>query len=60
MMPLGIDIFVRRCIEGVQLTKPAGPVTYPPQLARRQPPERLDLSACSVFRALPFRKGFPQ
>jgi hypothetical protein len=35
--PVGIDLFVRRCIEGVQLTKTAGPVTYPPQLARRQP-----------------------
>jgi len=25
--------------EGVQLTKTAGPVTYPPHLARRQPPQ---------------------
>ena len=37
-MPVGIDLFVGRCIEGVQLTKTAAPVTYPPQLARRQPP----------------------
>lgn len=37
-MLVGIDLFVGRCIEGVQLTKTAGPVTYPPQLARRQPP----------------------
>src|ERR1700710_3050269 len=45
----GIDLFVRRCIEGGQLTTAAGPVTYPPQLARRQPPKRLGVGACSVF-----------
>jgi hypothetical protein len=37
-MLVGIDLFARRCIEGGQLTKPAGPVTYPPHLAKRQPP----------------------
>jgi hypothetical protein len=26
-MLVGIDLFARRCIEGVQLTKTAGPVT---------------------------------
>jgi hypothetical protein len=26
-MPVGIDLFVRRCIEGVPLTKEAAPVT---------------------------------
>jgi hypothetical protein len=26
-MPVGIDLFVRRCIEGVQLTNTAAPVT---------------------------------
>ena len=48
-MPVGIDLFARRCIEGGQLTKTAGPVTYPPQLARRQPPKRLGVGACSGF-----------
>jgi hypothetical protein len=37
-MSVGIDLFARRCIEGGQLTKVAGPVTYPPHLAKRQPP----------------------
>ena len=48
-MLVGIDLFVRRCIEGVQLTRAAGPVTYPPQLTRRQPPKRLGVGACSGF-----------
>jgi len=38
-MPVGIDLFACRCIEGGQLTKLAGPVTYPPHLAKRQPPD---------------------
>ena len=31
------------------MTKRAGPVTYPPQLARRQPPKRLGVGACNGF-----------
>ena len=48
-MLVGIDLFVRRCIEGVQLTRAAAPVTYPPQLTWRQPPKRLGVGACSGF-----------
>ena len=48
-MLVGIDLFVPPLYEGVQLTKAAGPVTYPPQLARRQPPKRLGVGACSGF-----------
>jgi hypothetical protein len=36
---VGIDLFARRCIEGVQLTMAARPVTQPPHLAQRQPPK---------------------
>jgi hypothetical protein len=59
-MLVGIDLFVGRCIEGVQLAKVAAPVTYPPQLTRRQPPKRLGVGACKRFQVLAFRKGFPQ
>src|SRR5258707_14662349 len=48
-MLVGIDLFARRCIEGVQLTNAATPVTYPPQLTWRQPPKRLGVGACSGF-----------
>src|ERR1700738_5581681 len=48
-MAVGIDLFACRCIEGVQLTNAAAPVTYPPQLARRQPPKRPGVGACSGF-----------
>src|ERR1700716_4315748 len=48
-MPVGIDLFVGRCIEGGQLTRAAAPVTYPPQLTWRQPPKRLSVGACSGF-----------
>src|SRR5882724_4372028 len=48
-MLVGIDLFARRCIEGVQLTRTATPVTYPPQLTWRQPPKRLGVGACSGF-----------
>src|SRR3977135_2247443 len=48
-MPVGIDLFVGRCIEGVQLATAAAPVTYPPQLTWRQPPKRLGVGACSGF-----------
>src|SRR5258708_24124253 len=48
-MPVGIDLFVGRCIEGVQLATVAAPVTYPPQLTWRQPPKRLSVGACSGF-----------
>src|SRR3954468_21099249 len=48
-MLVGIDLFARRCIEGVQLTRAATPVTYPPQLTWRQPPKRLSVGACSGF-----------
>src|SRR6195952_6109213 len=48
-MPAGIDLFVGRCIEGVQLATAAAPVTYPPQLTWRQPPKRLGVGACSGF-----------
>jgi hypothetical protein len=48
-MLVGIDLFARRCIEGVQLTRAATPVTYPPQLTWRQPPKRLGVGACSGF-----------
>src|SRR6202163_511099 len=48
-MLVGIDLFARRCIEGVQLTRAAAPVTYPPQLTWRQPPKRLGVGACSGF-----------
>ncbi len=47
--PVGIDLFVCRCIEGGQLTTDGTPVTYPPQLARRQPPNALGVGACSGF-----------
>src|SRR5882757_3778812 len=56
-MLVGIDLFARRCIEGVQLTRTATPVTYPPQLTWRQPPKRLRVGACSVSGA-PVQKGF--
>jgi hypothetical protein len=39
-MPVGIDLFVCRCIEGGQLMMAGTPVTYPPQLPTRQPPQR--------------------
>src|SRR6266481_2370595 len=62
-MLVGIDLFARRCIEGVQLTRAATPVTYPPQLTWRQPPKRLGVGACSGFaRSRPervFRNEFP-
>src|ERR1700712_4625506 len=48
-MPVGIDLFVGRCIEGVQWAAVAAPVTYPPQLTWRQPPKRLGVGACSGF-----------
>src|SRR3979409_2550572 len=48
-MLLGIDLFARRCIEGVQLARLAAPCTYPPQLTWRQPPKRLGVGACSGF-----------
>src|SRR5436190_770611 len=48
-MLVGIDLFVRRCIEGVQLASAVAPVTYPPQLTWRQPPKRLGVGACSGF-----------
>src|SRR5947208_15664021 len=48
-MLVGIDLFARRCIEGVQLARSATPVTYPPQLTWRQPPKRLGVGACSGF-----------
>src|ERR1700756_2106730 len=48
-MPAGIDLFVGRCIEGVQLATAAAAVTYPPQLTWRQPPKRLGVGACSGF-----------
>src|SRR6187401_1719898 len=48
-MLVGIDLFVRRCIEGVQLARAVAPVTYPPQLTWRQPPKRLGVGACSGF-----------
>ena len=48
-MPVGIDLFVRRCMKAWQLTKTAGPVTYPPQLARTQPPKRPGVGARSGF-----------
>jgi invasion protein IalB len=56
-MLVGIDLFVRRCIEGGQLTKTEGPVTYPPQLVMRQPPKRLGVGACSISGAS-VQKGF--
>src|SRR5438270_116564 len=62
-MPVGIDLFVGRCIEGVQLATAAAPVTYPPQLTRRQPPKRLGVGACSGFGRFRservFRNEFP-
>src|SRR6202021_3348863 len=49
--------------EDVPLTKTAGPVTYPPQLARRQPPKRLGVGACNGFGRFRservFRNEFP-
>src|SRR3982074_3945690 len=48
-MLVGIDLFVRRCIEGVQVARAVAPVTYPPQLTWRQPPKRLGVGACSGF-----------
>ena len=56
-MLVGIDLFARRCIEGVQLTRAATPVTYPPQLTWRQPPKRLGVGACSGF-GRSVQKGF--
>src|SRR5882757_976570 len=62
-MLVGIDLFVCRCIEGVQLTRAEVPVTYPPQLTWRQPPKRLGVGACSGFGCLRservFRNEFP-
>src|SRR5882724_12402600 len=62
-MPVGIDLFVGRCIEGVQLATAAAPVTYPPQLTWRQPPKRLGVGACSGFgrsrSEMVFRNEFP-
>src|SRR5229473_2803717 len=57
-MLVGIDLFARRCIEGVPLTKTAAPVTYPPQLARRQPPKRPGVGACTAVSGAPVQKGF--
>ena len=48
-MPVGIDLFVGRCIEGGRLNTVGTPVTYPPQLPRRQPRKRLGFGACSGF-----------
>ena len=48
-MPVGIDLFVGRCIEGGRLNAVGTPVTYPPQLPRRQPRKRLGFGACSGF-----------
>ncbi len=60
---VGIDLFVRRCIEGVQLIRAATPVTYPPQLTRRQPPQTARCRCLQRFRALRservFRNEFP-
>src|SRR5882757_6242447 len=62
-MLVGIDLFACRCIEGVQLTRAAAPVTYPPQLTWRQPPKRLGVGACSGFGRFRservFRNEFP-
>ncbi len=45
------------------MAKTAGPVTYPPQLARRQPPKRLGVGACNGFGRFRservFRNEFP-
>src|SRR5690242_15853826 len=49
----GIDLFVCRCIEGVQLNRAATPVTYPPQLTRRQPPQTARCRCLQRFRAPP-------
>jgi invasion protein IalB len=57
-MLVGIDLFARRCIEGVPLTKTAAPVTYPPQLARRQPPQRPGVGACTAVSGASVQKGF--
>ena len=55
--PVAIDLFVRRCMKAWQLTKTAGPVTYPPQLARRQPPKR-PVSVPAAVSGAPVQKGF--
>src|SRR5438128_1192667 len=57
-MLVGIDLFARLCIEGVQLTRAATPVTYPPQLTWRQPPKRLGVGACAAVSGAPVQKGF--
>src|SRR5882672_10190498 len=57
-MRVGIDLFARRCIEGVPLTKTAAAVTYPPQLARRQPPQRPGVGACTAVSGASVQKGF--
>jgi invasion protein IalB len=56
-IPVGIDLSARRCIEGGQLTKTAGPVTYPPQLARRQPAIG-QVSAPAAILGRSVQKGF--
>jgi invasion protein IalB len=57
-MLVGIDLFARRCIEGVQLTKTAAVVTHPPQLAKRQPLQRPGIGAYSAVSGAPVQKGF--
>src|SRR3954447_16584798 len=55
---VGIDLFARRCIEGVQLTMAARPVTQPPHLAQRQPPGWAGFGVPLAVRSATVQKGF--
>jgi invasion protein IalB len=55
---VGIDLFARRCIEGVQLTMTARPVTQPPHLAQRQPPKWAGFGAFVAVWSATVQKGF--
>src|ERR1700709_1106616 len=55
---VGIDLFARRCIEGVQLTMTARPVTQPPHLAKRQPRQADGFGALVAVSSATVQKGF--
>jgi invasion protein IalB len=55
---VGIDLFARRCIEGVQLTMTARAVTQPPHLAQRQPPKWAGFGAFVAVWSATVQKGF--
>ncbi len=45
MIPVGIDLFARRCIEGGRFEDCGAPVTYPPQLAKETAAEQRGIRA---------------